>query len=77
MVFHRDIGERKTAEFAVHQQEAIDGLARNNKEFVYEYRKLFAAEHCVQLTASGAGMLARLGKLLVRLGWWLAKIGGN
>jgi hypothetical protein len=76
-VFNREIGEQKTAEFAVHLQESIDGLQSNNQAYVEEYRRMLAADHSVQLIASAVGMLARLGKLFVRFGWWLAKIGGN
>ena len=36
-----------------------------------------AAQQSVQLTAFGVGMRASLGKLLVRLGCWLAKVGVN
>lgn len=36
-----------------------------------------AAQHSVQLTAFGAGWRARLGKLIIRLGCRLAKVGGN
>ena len=36
-----------------------------------------AAQQSVQLTAFGVGGLARLGKFLIRLGWWLASHGGN
>ncbi len=36
-----------------------------------------AAEQSVQLTAFGVGMRASLGKLLVHLGCWIAKVGVN
>ena len=77
IMFHREIGEVQAAKYAVHMQEAVDGLSANNDSFVRAYRERIAAEQSVQLTASGVGMLARFGKFLVRLGWWLAKIGGN
>jgi len=77
IMFHREIGEVQSAKYAVHLQEAVDGLSANNESFVRAYRERIAAEHNMQLAASGAGMLARLGKLLMRFGWWLVKIGGN
>lgn len=40
-------------------------------------RDWIAAEHHVHLTASGVGMLTRLGNLFIRLGRWLARIGGK
>lgn len=77
IMFNRQIGERKAAEFAVRLDDVVENLGRNNESFVQAFREMLAAEHGVQLTASGVGVLARFGKLLVRLGWWLAKIGGN
>ena len=74
--FHRLIGERQAAEFAVHLQESIDGLQANNDTFVAAYRKS-AAEQSVHLTAFGAGWRARLGNWLVSLGNRIAQSGGK
>ena len=48
-------------------------LARDLHRWAIKY----SAQQSVHLTAFGVGMLARLGSMLVRLGFALCKIGGR
>lgn len=57
-----------------HQNGKLEGLENGLYDLSLRVR---AAEHSVQRIAFGKGMLARLGNLFIRLGWWLASIGNR
>ena len=48
IMFNRQIGERKAAEFAVRLDDVVENLGRNNESFVQAFREMLAAEQCVQ-----------------------------
>ena len=39
LIFIESLSKRKLAEFIVHQNEAIEGLTKNNKSFVLSFKK--------------------------------------
>ena len=54
------------------------GNLGNVADAIYEMSvKIRAVEQSVQRIAFGEGMLARLGNLFIRFGWWLASIGNR
>ena len=57
-----------------HKNGKLEGLENGLYDLSLRVR---AAEQSVQRIAFGKGVLARLGNLFIRFGWWLAEIGNR